>query len=111
MTAKKYKIIIGILLVLNITCLITIYVLCGEINLLQDNLSKLSDTLQVLNEKIAYIELVQENFRNGQHFQYNQEVVEQKRRHNHLGGFFVFFEACLYIQLWCKLTTIDLLGL
>lgn len=64
MTAKEYKIVIGTLLATNITCLIIISVLCGEINLLQDNLSKMSDTIRALDEKIANIELAQENFHN-----------------------------------------------
>jgi hypothetical protein len=64
MTAKEYKIIIGALLVVNMTCLIIIFVLCGEINLLQDRLSEMSDTVQALDEKIANIEVTQENFHN-----------------------------------------------
>ena len=62
MTAKKYKIIIGVFLVFNITCLITILVLYKEINLLQDNLSEVFDTLRVLNEKTVNTELIQEDY-------------------------------------------------
>jgi len=78
MTAKEYKIIIGVLLVANITCLIIISVLCGEINLLQDKLSLMSDIIRTLDEKIASIELAQENLQN--------EKVTAKENKYILGG-------------------------
>ena len=64
MTAKEYKVVIGVLLVTNIIGLIIIFVLCGEINLLQDKVSEMSGAIRALNEKISNIELVQENLQN-----------------------------------------------
>jgi hypothetical protein len=62
MTAREYKVVIGILLVANIACLIIISILCGEIDLLQNKLSELSDTIRALDDKIASIEAAQEKF-------------------------------------------------
>lgn len=64
MTAREYKVTIGILLVTNVACLIIISILCGEIDLLQNKLSEMSDTIRVLDDKIASIEAAQEKFQN-----------------------------------------------
>ena len=64
MTAREYKVVIGILLVANIACLIIIYILCGEIYLLQNKLFEMSDTIRALDDKIASIEAAQEKFQN-----------------------------------------------
>lgn len=86
MTAKEYKIIIGVLLAVNITCLIIISILCGEINLLQDKLSEMSNTIRALDEKIANIELAQENFHNEN---LQNEKVTAKGNKYILGGIFM----------------------
>jgi len=64
MTAREYKVVIGILLVANIACLIIISILCGEIDLLQNKLSEMSNTIRALDDKISSIELAQEKFQN-----------------------------------------------
>ena len=64
MTAREYKVVIGILLVANIACLIIISILCEEIDLLQNKLSEMSDTIRALDDKIASIEAAQEKFQN-----------------------------------------------
>lgn len=86
MTAKEYKIIIGALLVTNVTCLIIISVLCGEINLLQNQLMEMSDTIRTLDEKIANIELFQEDFRN-ENLQ-NDKIMGKGKRYI-IGGILV----------------------
>jgi hypothetical protein len=60
MMERDYKIIVGILLATNITCLIIISILCGEINLLQERITETSDMIRVLENKIANIEVTQE---------------------------------------------------
>ena len=57
---RDYKIIVGVLLATNITCLIIISILCGEINLLQERITETSDLIRVLENKIANIEVIQE---------------------------------------------------
>jgi uncharacterized protein YoxC len=60
MTERDYKIVIGVLLAINVICLIIIFVLCGEINSLQEKLSEMTDTVRALDDKISRIELAQE---------------------------------------------------
>jgi hypothetical protein len=60
MTEKEYKIITVVLLLTNVICLITVLVLIGEINLLQENLSDMTDIVRILDDKISRIEVVQE---------------------------------------------------
>ena len=63
MTAREYKVVIGILLVANIACLIIISILCGEIDLLQNKLSEMSDTIRVLDDKIPVSKQLRKNFK------------------------------------------------
>lgn len=56
---KDYKKIINVLLIINAICLIVIAALCGEIYLLQEKLSELTDTIQTLNTKISHLESIQ----------------------------------------------------
>jgi len=96
MTAKEYKIVIGALLVVNMTCLIIISVLCGEINLLQDKLSEMSDTVRALDEKIANIEVIQENFHNES--SQNEKVMEKGNKYI-LGGILVIIGVVIVTYL------------
>ena len=96
MTAKEYKIIIGALLVVNMTCLIIISVLCGEINLLQDRLSEMCDTVRALDEKISNIEVTQENFHNKS--LQNEKVVEKGNKYI-LGGILVIIGVVIVTHL------------
>lgn len=59
MMEKDYKKIINVLLIINAICLIVIAALCGEIYLLQEKLSELTDTIQTLNTKISHLESIQ----------------------------------------------------
>ena len=78
------------------TCLIIISVLCGEINLLQDKLSEMSDTVRALDEKIANIEVAQENFHN-ESLQ-NEKVMEKGNKYI-LGGILVIIGVVIVTYL------------
>jgi uncharacterized protein YpmS len=53
MTERDYKFIIGILLTINVICLIIIAVLFGEILSLQEKLSEMRDSVRTLNDNIS----------------------------------------------------------
>ena len=53
MMEQNSKFIIRLLLGTNALCIIIICMLCGEIYLLQDRLSEVTDVIRTLNEKIG----------------------------------------------------------
>jgi len=65
MTELNFKYIIRLLLGTNVLCIIIIFVLCGEIYLLQDRLSEVTDLVRTLNDKISKLEIIQQEAING----------------------------------------------
>lgn len=57
---QNSKFIIRLLLGTNALCITIICILCGEIYLLQDRLSEVTDIIRSLNEKISKLETVQQ---------------------------------------------------
>jgi len=52
----SYKIIIGVLCFIIVVCIAFIYILFGEISFLKENLSRTTDMIQQLEDRIAKIE-------------------------------------------------------
>ena len=96
MTFKEYKIIILVLLAVYITCMITIFVLCREMILLQANLLEVSDAIQELNDKIVNREFDQRNLFN-EHLQHKKGLEQENL--SAIIGFIVMVGGLVYIKV------------
>lgn len=79
MMEKNFRLIVRLLLGTNVMCLIIIAVQCGEIYLLQEKLSEMSDVVRSLDAKISQLESIQKEAI------YGEKLIEGGNRYI-LGG-------------------------